>query len=62
MKTSSLLTLALVLMAGFSPRGEAQSADHFPSSTIKVMVPFAPGGIVDGLARIIAQRMSENLK
>lgn len=36
----------------------AQTAASFPNRTIKIIVPFAPGGSSDLLARLVAQRMT----
>ena len=36
----------------------AQTAANFPNRTIKILVPFAPGGSSDQLARLVAQRMT----
>jgi tripartite-type tricarboxylate transporter receptor subunit TctC len=38
----------------------AQSADKYPEKPIRIVVPFAPGGSVDTLGRLLAQRMQEN--
>jgi tripartite-type tricarboxylate transporter receptor subunit TctC len=38
----------------------AQSADKYPEKPIRIVVPFAPGGSVDTLGRLLAQRMNEN--
>ena len=39
----------------------AQSvADKYPEKPIKIIVPFAPGGSTDILARVIGQKMTEN--
>src|SRR5919197_3789885 len=39
----------------------AQSpADKYPDKPIKIIVPFAPGGSTDILARVIGQKMTEN--
>lgn len=48
--------LALVLLAGVATEAAAQA---FPTKTIRIIVPFAPGGRVDGLARILANSMGE---
>src|SRR3954449_7952539 len=38
----------------------AQSAEKYPERQIRIIVPFAPGGSVDTLGRLLAQRMQEN--
>jgi tripartite-type tricarboxylate transporter receptor subunit TctC len=52
----SALAIALVL----AQSGAAPAADY-PSQTIKIIVPFPPGGGVDVVARLIAPRLSESL-
>lgn len=52
---SMLVAAALVAMPGV-----AQAQQKFPTKTIRFVVPFSPGGGTDTLARIIAQKMSEN--
>lgn len=50
-----LWTLA-VLLAAASPAG----AEDYPTRSIRMVVPFAPGGGTDVLARIIGQRLNED--
>ena len=41
--------------------GRPAQSQTYPSQTIKIVVPFTPGGGVDVVARIIAPRLSESL-
>ena len=53
-----------ILCAAFAalPRPTtAQSAESFPSRPVKIIVPYAPGGATDIIARIVAARLTESL-
>ena len=39
----------------------ASAADNFPSKTIRLIIPFAPGGPSDILARMVGQKLSERV-
>jgi len=39
----------------------AQSAEGYPSHPVKILVPYAPGGATDIIARIVAARLTESL-
>ncbi|RYF70443.1 MAG: tripartite tricarboxylate transporter substrate binding protein [Comamonadaceae bacterium] len=54
-------TVALVLAAFASTTGAANAADDFPTKPIKIVVPYAPGGTTDVLARLLGQRMGADL-
>jgi tripartite-type tricarboxylate transporter receptor subunit TctC len=55
----SLGALALVMLGG-APAARAQS-DKFPTSPITLIVPFAPGGATDIVARLLATHVSEDM-
>lgn len=42
--------------------GSAHAADDYPSRTIRIIVPFAPGGGADIAGRVVAKKLQENLK
>jgi tripartite-type tricarboxylate transporter receptor subunit TctC len=53
-----------ILFAAFAASplpAAAQSADSFPTRPIKVLVPYAPGGATDIIARIVAAKLTESL-
>ena len=52
--------LALLLVGGIAP--ELAVAQTYPAKPIHVIVPFAPGGITDVIARALGQRLSEAWK
>ncbi|HEV7822099.1 MAG TPA: tripartite tricarboxylate transporter substrate binding protein [Burkholderiales bacterium] len=60
MTVSSRLALACLLPATFVSAGPSY-AQAYPSKTIRMIVPYAPGGSTDVVMRIIAPRMSEIL-
>lgn len=47
--------------AGTLGASVAHAADKYPSKAIRVIVPFAPGGSTDIIARLVTQRMSQEL-
>jgi tripartite-type tricarboxylate transporter receptor subunit TctC len=53
------LSLAAALAAAFIVN--AAGADDYPSHPIKLIVPFAPGGAADAIARIVGKRVSETI-
>ena len=53
MKTIQCAALALLVGAG------AAGAQEYPAKTVRMIVPFAPGGATDVLARIVSQKLYE---
>ena len=51
----ALVAATLLVVGG----GAVWAKDDFPTQTIKIIVPFAAGGGVDVVARIVAPRLSE---
>jgi len=52
------LFLCATTLLGSSALAQAQTAANFPNRTVKIVVPFAPGGSTDALARLLAQRLT----
>jgi len=53
---------ALLLFAALIGCGTVTtSAQPYPAKTVRVVVPFAPGGGIDLMARIVSQRLQEEL-
>src|SRR5689334_4410516 len=51
-------TFVFCMVAAFA----AVAQDNYPAKPVKVLVPYAPGGATDIIARIVAQRLTETLK
>ena len=52
------LGLAVTLIAGFATPTMAQK---YPARTVSVIVPYPAGGSVDGVARILVQKLNETV-
>lgn len=60
-KLMALLAAAGLTAGAASAQTAPAGAPAFPTKTVRLIVPFAPGGATDYMARTIAQKMSENL-
>ena len=58
MNGSALLRTAAIALALCASAVQAQ---QYPNRAIRLVVPFAPGGSTDVLARIVGQRMTESM-
>ncbi len=62
MRTLSLtVKIAMILTTFFPAIAHAQATD-WPSKTVTVIVPFAPGGNTDVMARMASARLADDLK
>jgi tripartite-type tricarboxylate transporter receptor subunit TctC len=53
--------LLLAIVAGLLPLVGHQALAAYPDRVIKIVVPFAPGGGTDAIARVLAQEMAKDL-
>jgi tripartite-type tricarboxylate transporter receptor subunit TctC len=60
MSRTARITMLALLLAGTWSAAEADDAQQYPSRTIRMIVPFPPGGPADTIARIVGQKMSEH--
>jgi tripartite-type tricarboxylate transporter receptor subunit TctC len=51
----------VVLAASWAGPARAQSAAGYPNRPIKIVVPFPPGGATDIIARVIGQKLAEQM-
>ena len=56
--TAAVILAAFLLSGPFVP---SVCADTYPSKAIRFILPYAPGGAVDTIGRIIAQKLSDGL-
>jgi tripartite-type tricarboxylate transporter receptor subunit TctC len=54
-------TIGLCLLATLTLAPTAAPAQEYPSRTVRIIVPFSPGGGTDLIARLIAQKLTQSL-
>jgi tripartite-type tricarboxylate transporter receptor subunit TctC len=55
------MLLSLIATAGLCAALPSQAQGNWPQRPIRLIVPFAPGGNTDGIARLTAERLSQSL-
>ena len=63
MRFASVLLAMILSCALLSARPAIAQGDatNYPAKAVRVVVPYAPGGFPDTVARIIGQRLAETL-
>jgi tripartite-type tricarboxylate transporter receptor subunit TctC len=62
MASNSLLRSVAVLAAALLLTiGPASAATNFPDKSVRIVVPYGPGGVADVSTRMVAQKLSERL-
>lgn len=57
----SVIQMALVALAGLVAAPLVAVAQNYPAKTVRVIIPWPPGGSNDIVGRLVMQKMSENL-
>jgi tripartite-type tricarboxylate transporter receptor subunit TctC len=61
MRRGIIWATAAIIVAALTSGALAQATDSYPDRPIKVVVPAAAGGVTDTPARVVANRMRDNL-
>lgn len=58
---TAALAVGVAAVAASSAASQTQQTQQWPTKPIKYIVPFAPGGVSDGVARLVAQHLGDRL-
>ena len=58
---TALFHLVCLLLAMVEPAGAAEAVEAYPSKPIRLIVPFAPGGPADVLARVVGDKIGASM-
>ncbi len=56
-----VIVLLAALLLAYAARAEAQNYQNYPSRPVRIIVPYAPGGVSDIAARLVGQKLNEAL-
>lgn len=59
---NKFIRMLILLLISISSNAGAQTAAEFPSKTVRLIVPFPPGGATDALARLMAEKLGQRWK
>jgi tripartite-type tricarboxylate transporter receptor subunit TctC len=62
MRWWAVLTALCSCLLPLAARAQAAGAQDWPVRPLRIIVPFSPGGAVDGPTRVVAQELSKRLK
>lgn len=57
----SVIQLALLALAGLVATPLAAVAQNYPAKTVRVIIPWPPGGSNDIVGRLVMQKMGEKI-
>ena len=60
-RAAQVTALAVLALGVLGSPGPATAQDDYPNRTVTLVVPYPPGGGVDVLARVVAEKLSGTL-
>src|SRR5712691_8563747 len=61
-RVSAAIAATIVAGFGLAACSQAQAATDYPTKPVRMFIPYGPGGVGDLTMRILAQKLSENVK